>query len=114
MKAGSRKGRIVSGNEIIQQGTCWSSLQAQQNFGEIARLVGDENSEMPDKPTVAIFGATNFGSKLAEHYLNMGSNVVIIEPDLDSANAIVGSRIGVNKRLDVIHGDPQDEDLLVN
>ena len=113
MKAGSRKGRIVSGNEIIQQGDMLVFVTGSTKFfGEIARLVGDENSEMPDKPTVAIFGATNFGSKLAEHYLNMGSNVVIIEPDLDSANAIVGSRIGVNKRLDVIHGDPQDEDLL--
>ena len=113
MKAGSRKGRIVSGNEIIQQGDMLVFVTGSTKFfGEIARLVGDENSEMPDKPTVAIFGATNFGSKLAEHYLNMGSNVVIIEPDLDSANSIVGSRIGVNKRLDVIHGDPQDEDLL--
>ena len=113
MKVGSRKGRIVSGNEIIQQGDMLVFVTGSTKFfGEIARLVGDENSEMPDKPTVAIFGATNFGSKLAEHYLNMGSNVVIIEPDLDSANAIVGSRIGVNKRLDVIHGDPQDEDLL--
>ncbi len=113
MKAGSRKGRIVSGNEIIQQGDMLVFVTGSTKFfGEIARLVGDENSEMPVKPTVAIFGATNFGSKLAEHYLNMGSNVVIIEPDLDSANAIVGSRIGVNKRLDVIHGDPQDEDLL--
>ena len=61
---------------------------------------------------MAIFGATDFGSSLAEHYLTRGSNVVIIEPDLDSANSVVGSRIGVNKRLDVIHGDPQDEDLL--
>ena len=113
MKAHSRKGRIVSGNEIIQQGDMLVFVTGSTKFfGEIARLVGDKNSEMPDKPTVAIFGATNFGSKLAEHYLNMGSNVVIIEPDLDSANAIVGSRIGVNKRLDVIHGDPQDEDLL--
>jgi len=81
-------------------------------FGDIARLVGDSSSEMPEKPSVAIFGATDFGSSLAEHYLSQGSNVVIIEPDLDSANSIVGSRIGVNKRLDVIHGDPQDEDLL--
>ena len=113
MKAGSRKGRIVSGNEIIQQGDMLVFVTGSTKFfGEIARLVGDENSEMPEKPTVAIFGATSFGSKLAEHYLNTGSNVVIIEPDLDSANAIVGSRIGVNKRLDVIHGDPQDEDLL--
>ena len=81
-------------------------------FGEIARFVGDNSSDMPEKPSVAIFGATDFGSSLANHYLEHGSNVVIIEPDLDSANSVVGSRIGINKRLDVIHGDPQDEDLL--
>ena len=81
-------------------------------FGEIARFVGDNSSDMPEKPSVAIFGATDFGSSLANHYLEQGSNVVIIEPDLDSANSVVGSRIGINKRLDVIHGDPQDEDLL--
>jgi Trk K+ transport system NAD-binding subunit len=49
---------------------------------------------------------------LASHYLNVGSEVVVIEPDLDAANELVGSPVGMNKRLDVIHGDPQDEELL--
>ena len=104
MKGRGGKGKIVSGNVFV--------IGATKFFGEVARMVGDVDSEMPEKPRVAVFGATSFGSKLAEHYLGKGSNVVIIEPDLDAANAIVGSRIGVNKRLDVIHGDPQDEDLL--
>ena len=113
MKGHGNKGRIVSGNEIIQQGDMLVFvIGAMHFFGDVARMVGDVDSEMPEKPRVAVFGATTFGSKLAEHYLGKGSNVVIIEPDLDAANAIVGSRIGVNKRLDVIHGDPQDEDLL--
>ena len=67
---------------------------------------------MPEKPQVAIFGATQFGNKLAKHYLKFGSEVVVIEPNLDYANELVGSKVGMNKRLDVIHGDPQDEDLL--
>ena len=55
--------RIVSGNEIIQQGDMLVFVTGSTKFfGEIARLVGDENSEMPDKPTVAIFGATNFAA----------------------------------------------------
>ena len=113
LKANEGKGRIASGNEIIQEGDMLVFVTGSTEFfGDIARLVGDSSSEMPEKPSVAIFGATDFGSSLAEHYLSQGSNVVIIEPDLDSANSIVGSRIGVNKRLDVIHGDPQDEDLL--
>ena len=113
IKGQSGKGRIVSGSEIIQEGDMLVFVTGSTKyFGEIARLVGDTNSEMPNNPSVAIFGATAFGSSLANHYLENGSNVVIIEPDLDSANSVVGSRIGINKRLDVIHGDPQDEDLL--
>ena len=57
-------------------------------------------------------GATQFGTTLASHYLGEGAEVVVIEPDLDAANEVVGSRIGNSKRLDVIHGDPQDGDLL--
>tara|TARA_B100000131_G_scaffold323183_1_gene380338 strand:- start:4608 stop:6032 length:1425 start_codon:yes stop_codon:yes gene_type:complete len=107
------EGSIVSGGEIIQHGDMLVFVtNSTRFFGEIARLVGDNDSEMPDRPSVAIFGATNFGSSLASYYLERGSNVTIIEPDLDAANSIVGSSIGVNKRLDVIHGDPQDEDLL--
>ena len=106
MKGQGNKGRIVSGNEIIQEGDMLVFvIGATKFFGDVSRMVGDVDSEMPEKPRVAVFGATSFGS-------GKGSNVVIIEPDLDAANAIVGSRIGVNKRLDVIHGDPQDEDLL--
>ena len=37
---------------------------------------------------------------------------MVIEPDLDAANELVGSRTGNSKRLDVIHGDPQDGELL--
>jgi len=113
IKGQRSKGRIVSGSEIIQEDDILVFVTGSTKyFGEIARMVGDINSEMPANPSVAIFGATDFGSSLASHYLENGSNVVIIEPDLDSANSVVGSRIGINKRLDVIHGDPQDEDLL--
>ena len=107
------EGSITNGKEIIQKGDMLVFVTSSTRFfGEIARLVGDVDSEMPERPSVAIFGATNFGSSLADYYLERGSNVTIIEPDLDAANSIVGSAIGVNKRLDVIHGDPQDEDLL--
>ncbi|MDP6986198.1 MAG: NAD-binding protein [Candidatus Thalassarchaeaceae archaeon] len=113
IKGRGGKGRIVSGSEIIQEGDMLVFVTGSTKFfGEIARFVGDSSSDMPEKPSVAIFGATDFGSSLASYYLEMGSSVVIIEPDLDAANSIVGSRIGINKRLDVIHGDPQDEDLL--
>jgi len=110
-----RDGReaLSTGNEIIQQGDSLLFVTGTtESFSHIALALGTPDAEMPKTPSVAIFGATRFGSRLARHYLEMGSNVVIIEPDLDSANEIVGSRIGVNKRLDVIHGDPEDEELL--
>ncbi|MDP7092190.1 MAG: NAD-binding protein [Candidatus Thalassarchaeaceae archaeon] len=110
-----RDGRdtLSSGNEIIQQGDHLLFVTgATKSFSNIALALGTPDSVMPVTPSVAIFGATRIGSRLARHYLDSGSNVVIIEPDLDSANEIVGSTIGVNKRLDVIHGDPKDEDLL--
>jgi len=112
---GGRVGRerLSIGTEIIQEGDNLLFVTGStDSFGKIAKALGTPDSEMPEKPSVAIFGATNFGSSLAKHYLDKGSNVVIIEPDLDAANGIVGSRIGINKRLDVIHGDPGDEDLL--
>ena len=111
-RRGSRE-KLSSGEEIIQEGdNILFVTGSTDSFGEIAKALGIPDTEMPPKPSVAIFGATSFGSSLAQHYLDGGSNVVIIEPDLDAANSLVGSRIGISKRLDVIHGDPQDEDLL--
>jgi len=111
-RRGSRE-KLSSGEEIIQEGDNLLFVTGStDSFGEIAKALGIPDTEMPPKPSVAIFGATSFGSSLAQHYLDGGSNVVIIEPDLDAANSLVGSRIGISKRLDVIHGDPQDEDLL--
>ena len=111
-RRGSRE-KLSSGEEIIQEGDNLLFVTGStDSFGAIAKALGIPDTEMPPKPSVAIFGATSFGSSLAQHYLDGGSNVVIIEPDLDAANSLVGSRIGISKRLDVIHGDPQDEDLL--
>ena len=113
MKGGEGKGRITNGSETIEEGDSLVFVTGSTRFfSEISRLVGDSSTEMPERPSVAIFGATDFGSRIAGHYLELGSSVVIIEPDLDTANSVVGSKIGISKRLDVIHGDPQDEELL--
>ena len=64
MKGRGSKGRIVSGNEIIQEGDMLVFvIGATKFFGEVARMVGDVDSEMPEKPRVAVFGAASFGSK---------------------------------------------------
>ena len=100
-------------HEVIQEGDmlCFVARSTEE-FLTITTGSGLQDPEWPNSPLVAIFGATKFGKKLAAHYLESGAEVVVIEPDLDSANELVGSPTGNSKRLDVIHGDPQDEELL--
>ena len=69
---------------------------------------GLQDPEWPEDPNIY---KQAIRTTLASHYLGEGAEVVVIEPDLDAANELVGSRIGNSKRLDVIHGDPQDGDL---
>ena len=109
----SGDGNLTNGSEIITEGDNLVFVsRSTSQFRQITKAVGRTDPELPEKPQVAIFGATQFGNKLAKHYLDIGSEVVVIEPNLDFANELVGSQIGINKRLDVIHGDPQDEELL--
>ena len=81
-------------------------------FRIVSSALGVPLEPIPAEPMALVFGATAFGSEVTSHYLSMGSEVVVIEPDLDLANQLVGSKVGSSKRLDVIHGDPQDEELL--
>lgn len=113
IRSADGKGQLVSGSEVIQEGDmlCFVARSTEE-FLTITTGAGLHDPEWPEDPLVAIFGATQFGTKLAAHYLNEGAEVAVIEPDLDAANELVGSRIGNSKRLDVIHGDPQDGDLL--
>ena len=81
-------------------------------FRIVSSALGIPLDPIPENPRTLVFGATAFGSEVASHYLSEGADVVVIEPDLDLANQLVGSKVGSSKRLDVIHGDPQDEELL--
>ena len=113
ISSGEEGGKLSTGEETIKENdTLVFVSRSTSQFGQITKAIGRVDPELPEKPQVAIFGATQFGNKLSQHYLEIGSEVVVIEPDLDLANELVGSQIGINKRLDVIHGDPQDEDLL--
>ena len=113
LRVEGEKGRLTTGSEIIQEGQILVFVsRSTDQFPQITRAVGRKDDEFPSNAQIAIFGASQFGSKLADHYLSRGFNVVVIEPDLDAANELVGSAVGNSKRLDVIHGDPQDEELL--
>ncbi|MBR50790.1 MAG: hypothetical protein CMA83_04405, partial [Euryarchaeota archaeon] len=113
IRSADAKGALVNGSEVIQEGDmlCFVARSTEE-FMTITTGAGLQDPEWPEDPNIAIFGATQFGTTLASHYLGEGAEVVVIEPDLDAANELVGSRIGNSKRLDVIHGDPQDGDLL--
>ena len=78
----------------------------------ISAACGFTSEPMVDQPRVIIFGATSVGNDLADHYLKNESYVTVVEPDLNVANDLVGSDLGNHRRLDVIHGEPSDVELL--
>lgn len=78
----------------------------------ISVACGFTSEPMMENPRVIIFGATSVGKDLARHYLGEESYVTVVEPDLNVANDLVGSDLGNHRRLDVIHGEPGDIELL--
>lgn len=78
----------------------------------ISNACGFTSEPMVNNPRVIIFGATSIGTDLASHYLENESSVTVVEPDLNVANDLVGSDLGNQRRLDVIHGEPSDIELL--
>ena len=83
-----------------------------RSFPRIVRLLGHDEDDFPECPRVAVFGANQVGSKLAEAYISDGCEVTVIEPDLAIANALAGSEIGGHANLEVINGDHHDRELL--
>ena len=107
------KGTLCKGDEIIEPGDILVFVSnSTDQFSQITRSVGKSDPELKEKAQVAVFGASQFGVRLSDPISRSGHSVVVIEPELDLANELVGSSVGNSKRLDVIHGDPQDEDLL--
>ena len=81
-------------------------------FKRIAKAAGHEEPPYPDQPRVAIFGATALGRRLAATYLDQNCYVTVLDERLDAANELVGSPMAASKRLDVIHCNLSDIDLL--
>lgn len=98
---------------IIQPGDRLAfATVGQHTFRRIVQAAGHEESEYPEHPRVAIFGATRLGKRLAKSYLDDGASVTVLSPTLEEANELAGSDVGDNQNLDVMHGDLQDVDLL--
>jgi trk system potassium uptake protein len=84
----------------------------EHTFKRISKAAGHVEPPYPETPRVAIFGATALGRQLATEYLSEGCWVTVLDEHLEAANELVGSSIGAHKRLDVIHCNLGDLDLL--
>ena len=84
----------------------------EHTFKRISKAAGHVEPPYPEAPRVAIFGATPLGKQLASEYLREGCLVTVLDEHLEAANELVGSSIGAHKRLDVIHCNLSDLDLL--
>ena len=111
-----RKGEtaiVPDGDTVIHAGDrlIFATI-GEHTFKRISKAAGHTEPPYPDSPRVAIFGATALGRQLASEYLSEGSWVTVLDERLEAANELVGSSIGSHKRLDVIHCNLGDVDLL--
>lgn len=82
------------------------------SFNRILTIFGHEATDFPDQPRVAVIGANKIGQRIASDWLDSGASVTVIERDLQAANTLSGTLIGSHPRLEVIHGDHLDRDIL--
>ena len=111
-----RKGQkafVPDGDTIIEVGDrlVFATI-GEHTFKRISKAAGHSEPAYPEHPRVAIFGATALGRQLASAYLDDGCWVTVLDEHLEAANELVGSEIGAHKRLDVIHCNLGDLDLL--
>lgn len=82
------------------------------SFNRILNIFGHEATDFPTEPRVAVIGANHIGQRIAGDWLNSGATVTVIERDLQRANMLSGTEIGSHPKLEVIHGDHLDRDIL--
>ena len=111
-----RKGQsafVTDDDTIVQVGDrlVFATI-GEHTFKRISKAAGHTEPPYPEVPRIAIFGATALGKQLASEYLSEGCWVTVLDEHLEAANELVGSSIGAHKRLDVIHCNLSDLDLL--
>ncbi len=81
---------------------------------EAIGICGHTVTELANRERVLILGhsAAGFGEVLALRYLEDGHAVTYLTPELDHANRLSGQLTVHTKHLDILHGDPHDEELL--
>jgi len=113
LKRSGEPGRVPNeGDRIMPKDKLALATAGESSFNRLLRLFGHEAIEFPEDPRVVIFGASLVGCRLAEAWLKSGASVTVVERDLNRANEIAGSWIGSDSKLEVIHGDHLDRQLL--
>jgi len=113
LKRDNSPGKVPNADDQIIPGDRVAIATAgESSFNRILRIFGHEAIDFPDIPKVAIFGANEVGIRLASAWLDSGGFVTIIEKDLQKANNLAGSDIGNHPKLEIIHGDYLDKELL--
>ena len=107
------KARVPDRETVVQVGDrlVFATI-GEHTFKRISKAAGHSEPPYPEQPRVAIFGATALGRQLAADYLGEGCFVTVLDERLEAANELVGCEIGAHKRLDVIHCNLGDLDLL--
>jgi trk system potassium uptake protein TrkA len=82
------------------------------SFNRILNIFGHEATDFPTEPRVAVIGANRIGQRIADDWLEAGASVTVIERDLQLANMLSGTETGSHPKLEVIHGDHLDRDIL--
>jgi trk system potassium uptake protein TrkA len=83
------------------------------SFDDLVYTFGHDVRPFPDEPKVVVVGGGSLGQRIARRWLDDGAHVMIVERDLNLANAISGQDIGGHARLEVIHGDHLSRETMV-
>ena len=113
LKRDNMPGKVPTADDQIVPGDRVAIATAgESSFNRILRVFGHEAIDFPAKPKVAIFGAGFIGTRLAKAWIEFGGDVTVVERSLDKANKLAGTEIGNHKKIEIIHGDYLEKDLL--
>ena len=113
LKRDGMPGKVpTADDQILPNDRVAIATAGEASFNRILRIFGHEAIDFPVKPKVVIFGAGLIGVRLAKAWLDEDGTVTVIEKNLERANELAGSDIGNRSKIEIIHGDHLDKDLL--
>ena len=106
LKRKGTRSMVPSGTTVLRPGDRIAvATTGLGSFDDLVHTFGHDVRAFPSQPKVVVVGGSTLGLRIASHWLEEGAHVMIVEGDLQTANAISGHRIGGHPELEVIHGD---------